>query len=38
MKIKFEDMRSPEVEELVKKNGMVLVPIGACKYMAGIFR
>lgn len=31
MKIKFEEMRSPEVGELVKNNGMVMVPIGACE-------
>ncbi len=31
MKIKFEEMKSPEIEELVKKNGMVLIPIGACE-------
>jgi len=31
MKIKFEEMRSPEVGEFIKKNGMVLVPIGACE-------
>src|SRR4030043_2323627 len=31
MKIKFEEMRSPEVEELIKKGGMVLIPIGACE-------
>ena len=31
MKINFEDMRSPEVGELVEKNGMVVVPIGACE-------
>jgi hypothetical protein len=24
MKINFEDMRSPEVEEFIKKNGMIL--------------
>ncbi|MHB8280474.1 MAG: creatininase family protein [Candidatus Humimicrobiaceae bacterium] len=31
MKIKFEEMRSPEVEELINKNGMVIIPIGACE-------
>ena len=31
MKIKFEEMRSPEIGELVKKDGMVLLPIGACE-------
>ncbi len=31
MKIKFEEMRSPEVNELIKKNGMVMIPIGACE-------
>ena len=31
MKIKFEEMRSPEVEELIKKDGMVIIPIGACE-------
>ena len=31
MKIKFEEMRSPEVGELVKRGGMVIVPIGACE-------
>ena len=31
MKLKFEEMRSPEVADLVKKNGMVLLPIGACE-------
>jgi len=31
MKIKFEEMRSPEVGELVKKDGMVIIPIGACE-------
>ena len=31
MKIKFEEMRSPEVQELVDKNGMVIIPIGACE-------
>ena len=31
MKIKFEEMRSPQVEEFIKKNGMVIIPIGACE-------
>jgi creatinine amidohydrolase len=31
MKIKFEEMRSPEVQELVDRNGMVIIPIGACE-------
>ena len=31
MKIKFEEMRSPEVAELVKKDGMIIIPIGACE-------
>ncbi len=31
MKIHFDQMRSPEVGELVKKGGVVLVPIGACE-------
>ena len=31
MKIKFEEMRSPEIGEFVKKDGMVLIPIGACE-------
>ena len=31
MKLKFEEMRSPEVADLIKKNGMVLLPIGACE-------
>ena len=31
MKIKFEEMRSPEVGEFIKKNGMVIIPIGACE-------
>jgi len=31
MKIKFEEMRSPEIEDLIKKNGMVVIPIGACE-------
>lgn len=31
MKINFEKMRSPEVGELVKKDGMVVIPIGACE-------
>jgi creatinine amidohydrolase len=31
MKLKFEEMRSPEVADLVKQNGMVLLPIGACE-------
>lgn len=31
MKIKFEEMRSPEIEELIKKEGMVIIPIGACE-------
>jgi len=31
MKINFEKMRSPEVQELVDKKGIVLIPIGACE-------
>lgn len=31
MKIRFEEMRSPEVGELVEKRGMVIIPIGACE-------
>ena len=31
MRIKFEDMRSPEIGDLVKNDGMVLLPIGACE-------
>ncbi len=31
MKLKFEEMRSPEVDDFIKKDGMVLVPIGACE-------
>jgi creatinine amidohydrolase len=30
-KIKFEEMRHPEIEELIKKDGMVIIPIGACE-------
>jgi len=31
MDIRFERLRSPQVGELVKKDGMVIVPIGACE-------
>ncbi len=31
MRLKFEEMRSPEIEEFVKREGMVLLPIGACE-------
>jgi creatinine amidohydrolase len=31
MKIRFEEMRSPEVGELVERKGMVILPIGACE-------
>ncbi len=31
MKLKFEEMRSPEIAGFAEKNGMVLVPIGACE-------
>jgi len=31
MKLKFEEMRSPEVGEFIAKDGMVLLPIGACE-------
>ncbi|MHB1253879.1 MAG: creatininase family protein [Candidatus Humimicrobiaceae bacterium] len=31
MKTKFEEMRHPEIGELIKKNGMVIIPIGACE-------
>ena len=31
MKIKFEEMRSPEVDQFIEKDGMILLPIGACE-------
>lgn len=31
MKIKFEQMRSPEIEDFIKEDGMVMIPIGACE-------
>ncbi len=31
MKIKFDEMRSPEIQELADKNGLVIIPIGACE-------
>lgn len=31
MKIKFEEMKSPEVGEFVEKGGMIIIPIGACE-------
>lgn len=31
MNINFEKLRSPEVGELVKQKGMVIIPIGACE-------
>lgn len=31
MKLKFEEMSSPEIGDFIKKGGMVLVPIGACE-------
>ena len=31
MKIEFEKMLSPEIGEFIRKDGMVLVPIGACE-------
>ena len=31
MNIHFEELRSPEVAELVEKRGLVIVPIGACE-------
>jgi creatinine amidohydrolase len=31
MKIRFEEMRSPEIGELARREGMVLLPIGACE-------
>lgn len=30
-KIKFAEMRQPEIGELIKKDGMVIIPIGACE-------
>ncbi|MBM3706487.1 MAG: creatininase family protein, partial [Actinobacteria bacterium] len=29
--IKFEEMCSPEIEQFIKNDGMVIVPIGACE-------
>jgi creatinine amidohydrolase len=29
--IKFEELRSPEIEQFIKNDGMVIVPIGACE-------
>jgi creatinine amidohydrolase len=31
MKIRFEEMRSPEVGELAERKGLVILPIGACE-------
>ena len=31
LKIKFEQMRSPEVAEFAAGGGMVIIPIGACE-------
>jgi creatinine amidohydrolase len=31
MKLKFDELRSPEIGELVEKKGIVLLPIGACE-------
>lgn len=31
MNINFEKLRSPEVGDLVKRKGMVIIPIGACE-------
>ena len=31
MNIKFEEMRSPEIGEFARQDGMVLLPIGACE-------
>jgi creatinine amidohydrolase len=31
MKIRFEELRSPEVGELVERKGLVILPIGACE-------
>ncbi len=31
MDIKYENLRSPEVGKLVKKDGMIVIPIGACE-------
>jgi len=31
MKIKFDEMRSPEIGKLVDNGGMILLPIGACE-------
>jgi creatinine amidohydrolase len=31
MNIKFEQMRSPEIEDFAKNKGVVLIPIGACE-------
>ena len=31
MKIKFEQMCSPEVEQFITDDGVVLLPIGACE-------
>jgi len=30
-RLKFEEMRSPEIGELAERRGMVLLPIGACE-------
>lgn len=31
MNIRFEEMRSPEIEQFIKNDGMAIVPIGACE-------
>ncbi len=31
MKIKFEEMRSPDIGKLAERKGIILVPIGACE-------
>jgi creatinine amidohydrolase len=31
MRIRFDELRSPEIAELAGKQGMVIVPIGACE-------
>ena len=31
MRLKFEELRSPEIGELIEKQGMILLPIGACE-------
>lgn len=31
MNIRFEELRSPQIGELIEKDGMVIIPIGACE-------